>query len=139
MFTCCGFKRFQLYVFLFISVFQERALKPPPLRQFHRTFIIVPQGSGFVIVNDSLFITNAIGPQVKAAFQTETSIMSKLSPEEKQRLVNILCQKTNLRLDWAQKALEESNWSLDEASIRFLNAQKEGKIPQEAYAFTPSC
>ena len=94
MFTCCGFKRFQLYVFLFISVFQERALKPPPLRQFHRTFIIVPQGSGFVIVNDSLFITNAIGPQVKAAFQTETSIMSKLSPEEKQRLVNILCQKT---------------------------------------------
>ena len=114
-------------------------MKPPPLRQFHRTFIIVPQGSGFVIVNDSLFITNAIGPQVKAAFQNESSIISKLSPEEKQRLVNILCQKTNLRLDWAQKALEESNWSLDEASIRFLNAQKEGKIPQEAYAFTPLC
>ena len=53
----------KIYFFYWFSipVFKETTQNPPPLRQFHRTFIILPQGSGFVITNDSLFITNAIG------------------------------------------------------------------------------
>ena len=117
----------------------ERSKNPPPLRQFHRTFLIVPQGSGFVIINDSLFVTNAIGPQVKTAFQKQDSpIFPKISESETQRMIKVLAQKTNLRLDWAQKCLEESGWSLDEAVTRFTNAKNEGKIPQEAFIFLPS-
>ena len=117
----------------------ERSKNPPPLRQFHRTFLIVPQGSGFVIINDSLFVTNAIGPQVKTAFQKQDSpILPKISESETQRMIKVLAQKTNLRLDWAQKCLEESGWSLDEATTRFTNAKIEGKIPQEAFIFLPS-
>jgi len=118
------------------GVFKETTQNPPPLRQFHRTFIILPQGSGFVITNDSLFITNAIGPQAKSAFQKSESFMPKISPNEAQNMVKLLSQKTNIRLDWAQKCLEECQWNLEVATAKFFEAKKEGKIPQEAYAFT---
>ena len=40
--------------------------------------------------------------------------------------------------DWAQKCLEECQWNLELATAKFFEAKKEGKIPQEAYAFTTS-
>ena len=90
-----------------------------------------------MITNDSLFITNAIGPQAKSAFQKSAgSFMPKISPNEAQTMVKMLSQKTNIRLDWAQKCLEECQWNLEVATAKFFEAKKEGKIPQEAYAFT---
>ena len=79
-----------------------------------------------------------IGPQAKSAFQKSESFMPKISPNEAQNMVKLLSQKTNIRLDWAQKCLEECQWNLEVATSKFFEAKKEGKIPQEAYIFTAS-
>jgi nuclear RNA export factor len=124
------------------GVFKERALNPPPLRHFNRCFIVVPQGSGFVIINETLFITNASSNETKIAFQENATggasnpIMPAIIPANAQELVTNFCQVTNLRPDWAKKCLEETKWNLDGAVAVFQIAQKEGKIPAEAYAFS---
>lgn len=48
------------------GVFKETVTVNTPTRNFHRTFTIVPNGSGgFSIVNDMLFITNTTRQQVR--------------------------------------------------------------------------
>lgn len=39
--------------------------KVPPIRHFYRTFVIVPAGSGFCIINEQLHVTNATDEQIK--------------------------------------------------------------------------
>ena len=122
------------------GLFKERLHSPAPLRHFHRNFIIVPQGSGFVITNDSLFVTNPTMLQTKTAFVEEKNVSSPpvlpvLSPEIAQERIAQLCQKTKLRPDWAQKCLEENRWNLDIACVNFELAKNQNKIPPEAYAF----
>ena len=119
------------------GVFKERALSPAPLRHFHRCFVIVPQGSGFVIVNDSLYITNPTILQSKIAFKDsmEKPIMPVIQPEQAQKVVLELCKLTKLRPDWAEKCLQETKWNLDGAFAAFQIAKNENKIPVEAYAF----
>ena len=47
------------------GVYREIYKKQEPLRAFCRTFYIVPQGLGFVIVNDILLLTNATVKQIQ--------------------------------------------------------------------------
>ena len=54
------------------GIFRERIKgEHQPLRHFQRTLVIVPQGSGYLIVNDMLFITNPTNLQAKEAFVAE--------------------------------------------------------------------
>ena len=54
------------------GIFRERVRgENQPLRHFHRSFVIVPQGSGYLIVNDTLFITNPTNLEAKQAFCEE--------------------------------------------------------------------
>lgn len=93
-----------------------------------------------MIVNDSLFVTNAIGPQAKLAFlssleSSSASIMPIISAEDSLKMVQSFAKTTNLRLDWAKKCLEETKWNLDGAIAVFQMAKNDGKIPPEAFAF----
>ncbi|XP_054158102.1 nuclear RNA export factor 1-like [Oppia nitens] len=47
------------------GVYHELIKRQQPLRAFCRTFYIVPHGSGFVIVNDMLLLTNATVQQIQ--------------------------------------------------------------------------
>jgi len=123
------------------GIFRERIRgENQPLRHFHRSFVIVPQGSGYLIVNDTLFITNPTNLEAKQAFceevKTAQPIVPLVSQEVAQKMIGELCSRTNLRPDWAQKCLEEHKWNLDLAVAMFQITKNEGKIPQEAYAFT---
>ena len=54
------------------GIFRERVRSDnQPLRHFHRSFVIVPHGSGYLIVNDTLFITNPTNLEAKQAFCEE--------------------------------------------------------------------
>lgn len=46
------------------GVYRELSRTPPATRAFCRSFIIVPQGGGFVIINDMLLLTNATVKQI---------------------------------------------------------------------------
>ena len=99
-------------------------MKPPPLRHFHRSFVIIPQGNGYVIVNDSLFITNTTAIQNKTAFVEENAsnvMMSTISPVDAQNMVAELIKLTNLRADWARRSLEENK--LDDKNMSASSAQ----------------
>lgn len=41
------------------------AHKAPPIRHFFRSFVIIPAGSGFCIINEQLHVTNATEEQTK--------------------------------------------------------------------------
>ena len=55
----------QFVLIVINGVFRELFKKQEPLRAFCRTFYIVPQGQGFVIVNDLLLITSATVKQIQ--------------------------------------------------------------------------
>lgn len=57
----------RLMTFTVSGVFREREDRKP-IRAFNRMFVVVPQGSGFVIVNEMLFVTVPTHLQVEAAF-----------------------------------------------------------------------
>jgi nuclear RNA export factor len=59
----------RLVTFAVTGIFRERAEKPPcPIRQFSRMFVVIPQGEGLCIVNDSLCITGATREQTEVGF-----------------------------------------------------------------------
>jgi hypothetical protein len=52
-------------LFTVTGLFKEREERSQPLRYFCRTFTLVPQNSGFVIINEMLCITNPTSEQTK--------------------------------------------------------------------------
>lgn len=58
------------FVVVVNGVFKEFTKKQVHTRAFGRTFLIVPQGQGFVIINDILVITNATVEQVQQFSRT---------------------------------------------------------------------
>lgn len=55
----------QFILVVISGVYRELFKKQEPLRAFSRTFYIVPQGQGFVIVNDLLVITSPTVKQIQ--------------------------------------------------------------------------
>lgn len=47
------------------GVFRELGDKKYPMRSFHRSFVIVPVGTGFCITNEMLHISLATSDQIK--------------------------------------------------------------------------
>lgn len=124
-----------------------------PVRYFSRTFLIVPVGSGFCIVNDLLSITNASDTQVANAFKKEleksvilqsptgstaSATASPAAPHVlddavRQQMVQALSARSGMNLDWSKKCLDETQWDFERAVWTFEQLQKQGSIPAEAF------
>lgn len=101
------------------GAFRDRNDKPHPypIRHFSRMFTLVPQGEGWCIVNDSLYITNA---------QKEQS--------ERSNTLFILAQETLMNLEWTKRCLDGQGWNLEQARKVFLSAKQKNEIPMEAFS-----
>ncbi|KAK3927135.1 Nuclear RNA export factor 1 [Frankliniella fusca] len=148
----------QLIQLCVCGVFREtRGAAHLPLRAFSRSLIIVPQGQGFCIVNETITITNATNAQSNAAFKTSLvpvapapSVSAPVVPlvpvpvspvgvsnqdiEAKRQMVQHVATTTGMNLVWSEKCLLESNWNLEQALFAFGEYHRQGTIPEEAFA-----
>ncbi|XP_076244602.1 nuclear RNA export factor 1 [Calliopsis andreniformis] len=121
--------------------------KEPAVRYFNRTFIIVPEGSGYCIRNEQLHVSNPTDVQLKHLSNLTTGQMSQapmssnavkplpsqLPEDVKQQMTMTLSQQTNMNLEWSLKCLEEVQWNYDNALSAFQEFFKRGQIPAEAF------
>ena len=133
------------------GLFKELDKKEQPIRYFNRTFIIIPEGSGYCIRNEQLYITQPTDAQLKQLNSqseaqmtgpgSQTSSISgtteplpvQLSEDVKQQMTMTLSQQTNMNLEWSLKCLEEVSWNYDNALSAFQEFYKRGQIPAEAF------
>lgn len=133
------------------GLFKELDKKEQPIRYFNRTFLIVPEGSGYCIRNEQLHISQPIdaqlkqlnsqpeaqmtdsGSQIPSSSGTAKSLPVQLSEDVKQQMTMTLSQQTNMNLEWSLKCLEEVLWNYDNALSAFQEFYKRGQIPAEAF------
>ncbi|XP_051167579.1 nuclear RNA export factor 1-like [Leptopilina boulardi] len=132
------------------GLFRELDTKDTALRFFNRTFVIVPEGSGYCIRNEQLFIANPTELQEKRAFNTQPApslpsgsssynapnvpnISGEPMEEIKQSMTLSLSQQTNMNVEWSLKCLAEVQWNFDNALAAFHEFYNRGQIPPEAF------
>ncbi|XP_076659029.1 nuclear RNA export factor 1 [Halictus rubicundus] len=135
------------------GLFKELDKKDQLLRHFNRTFVIVPEGTGYCIRNEQLHISSPTAAQTKNLNTQMTSQVSsptqqaassssstplkpvppQLSEEVKQQMTATLSQQTNMNIEWSLKCLEEVQWNYDNALSAFQEFFKRGQIPSEAF------
>ena len=102
-----------------------------------RCFIVVPNGEGFNIINETLYVAQATDLSKRKAFVTETSQPSTSIPavdeSTKQSLAVSFSQKSGMNLQFSAQCLEQNNWDFDKAAIAFSEAKAKGLIPPEAF------
>jgi nuclear RNA export factor len=113
---------------------------------------VVPQGSGFCIVNETLYVCAATAHDTKKAFSTPdctlAAVVSKpavpvpapgvpvpveLDLASKQSLATAFAAKSGMNLEWSAKCLEENRWDFDKSALVFFELKAAGKIPPEAF------
>lgn len=131
------------------GLFKEFTDLELPFRYFNRTLMIVPEGVGFVIMNEQLSISNATQLQQHRAmkqinsmevpmlpqepvmdYQSEAAILSE---EVKEKMVKELSHETNMNIIWSHKCLTEVQWSYESALAAFQQFFTQGLIPSEAF------
>lgn len=142
-----------LMQFTVTGVFKEsEEASTPVVRHFSRTFLVVPQGSGFVIVNENLFVTMASPLEMQKAFTGESAAAAGSSapgsggaststatapppvdPNAMKQMVEMMSQKSGMNAEWSKICLEQTKWNFDAAVEAFKTAQNEGKIPINAF------
>ncbi|XP_076279140.1 nuclear RNA export factor 1 [Lasioglossum baleicum] len=138
------------------GLFKELDKKDQLLRHFNRTFIIVPEGTGYCIRNEQLHIGNPTAAQTKnlntqmtsqevssptqqaASSSSSTTplkqpVPPQLSEAVKQQMTATLSQQTNMNIEWSLKCLEEVQWNYNNALAAFQEFFKRGQIPSEAF------
>lgn len=134
------------------GLFKELDKKEQPIRYFNRTFIIVPEGSGYCIRNEQLHISQPTDAQLRqlnnqnsetqitnpgsytpSSSGTAKSLSVQLPENVKQQMTMTLSQQTNMNLEWSLKCLEEVLWNYDNALSAFQEFYKRGQIPAEAF------
>ncbi|PBC33408.1 nuclear RNA export factor 1 [Apis cerana] len=134
------------------GLFKELDKKEQPIRYFNRTFIIVPEGSGYCIRNEQLHISQPTDAQLRqlnnqnsetqitnpgshtpSSSGTAKSLSVQLPEDVKQQMTMTLSQQTNMNLEWSLKCLEEVLWNYDNALSAFQEFYKRGQIPAEAF------
>ena len=58
------------------GVYSQIADRNPPFRSFKRTMIIIPEGNGYCITNEQLYITNATVDQIKVRKVITSTLIS---------------------------------------------------------------
>ncbi|XP_066582089.1 nuclear RNA export factor 1-like [Prorops nasuta] len=136
------------------GLFKELDNRDQPNRYFNRTFIIVPEGTGYCIRNEQLHINQPTESQEKQASAVQipaaqppatpstsgaaplaaTAITtSQLTEDVKQQMTLTLSQQTNMNLEWSLKCLEEVQWNYNNALAAFQEFFKRGQVPPEAF------
>ncbi|XP_013782221.1 nuclear RNA export factor 1-like [Limulus polyphemus] len=107
---------------------------------FSRAFVVVPQGRGFSVVNDNLFISNASHSQVEAYKLTPTpSPISSPGPSteksliEKKQMVEQFMRQTGMNESFSAKCLEENEWNYQKSALVFNELNMSSLIPSEAF------
>ncbi|XP_053373641.1 nuclear RNA export factor 1-like [Mercenaria mercenaria] len=146
----CNFMSSAMMSFTVQGVYKEVDSKQDkqPIRAFSRTFVTVPGGSGMLVVNDILTITNASPDQIQAAFKTpaptpSSSPVPQTSPsspfeglgltEVQQQMIVSFIAESRMNSEWSAKCLAENGWDYAKAGQNFLALQQQGKIPPEAF------
>ena len=113
---------------------------------------MVPQGSGFCIVNETLYVCAATAINTKKAFVsadcTLAAVVSKASAPtagplpvaveldlaSKQSLATAFAAKSGMNLEWSARCLEQNGWDFDKSAAVFSDLKAAGKIPPEAFS-----
>jgi len=129
-----------LMTFTVTGCFRERGTKNSNIKHFNRCFLVVPQNSGFCIINDTLFITAATDLSNRKAFlnpqpttSTAPAVVSQLDPAAKEKMALAFSEKSGMNLKFSAICLEENNWDFDKAATVFSDAQSRGAVPAEAF------
>ncbi|XP_034934464.1 nuclear RNA export factor 1-like [Chelonus insularis] len=132
------------------GIFKEIGTKDEPLRYFDRTFIIVPEGTGYCIKNEQLQLSPPTfsqanqmieGPTVTFIPEPVANVVatpssnsaSEPTDETKNNMAIELSRMTNMNLNWSLKCLREVKWSFTIAVSAFNEFFQRGQIPQEAF------
>ncbi|XP_032331971.1 nuclear RNA export factor 2 [Camelus ferus] len=112
------------------------------VRAFTRTFIAIPASpSSLCIVNDELFVRDASPSEPQSAFSipvpTLTSSSVHTGSREQQEMVQAFSTQSGMKLEWAQKCLQDNDWNYTRAGQVFTTLKAEGKIPEEAFKQIP--
>uniref|UniRef100_A0A023FJY8 Putative mrna export factor tap/mex67 n=1 Tax=Amblyomma cajennense TaxID=34607 RepID=A0A023FJY8_AMBCJ len=102
----------------------HKGLILPPLRSFTRNFFVVPQGTGFSIINETLFITGGTEEQIRAYPTPEntpstSSAATPTASTERDRLITELCAQTRMNRAFAERCLEQNDWNIQKAFTVF--------------------
>lgn len=131
------FSNESMMIFTVTGCFRERDTKQASIRHFNRCFVVVPQNQGFVIANETLFISQAQDLSKRKAFmnpQPSTMAAAPVVDEATQRsLANSFSEKSGMNLEFSAKCLEENGWDFERAATVFSDAKQKGIIPQEAF------
>jgi len=133
-----------LMIFTVCGMFKERDTKTKAIRHFNRCFIVAPRGSGFCIINETLFVSNPTAANAKKAFTSAESSMQAISKPppsvsdtldlaSKQTLATAFSEMSGMNLDWSARCLQENQWNYDAASKVFQDLKTGGKVPPEAF------
>jgi len=128
----------RLMSFTVTGVFRERTLRELPLRHFNRMFVVVPQGSGFCIVNEMLHVTLPTAKQADAAFTTAQAssappAAAQLDANTKNLRIQEFSQKTGMNVKYCMECMGPNEYDLEKSFVAFQAAQQAGKIPIEAF------
>uniref|UniRef100_T1JGC8 NTF2 domain-containing protein n=1 Tax=Strigamia maritima TaxID=126957 RepID=T1JGC8_STRMM len=126
------------------GVFKEVDSKPgTPIRAFSRVFILVPQGAGFCIINEMLFVTHATSDQAKTAFKVPAptpspspvppSLTSAPSALDQEQMVLMFSQSSGMNIEWSTKCLQENDWDFHKSANVFQEYNTKGQIPPAAF------
>jgi len=132
-----------LMIFTVTGMFKEKETKSKAIRHFNRCFIVVPRGSGFCIINETLYICNPTAANAKKAFVNPESSMNTLNkpPDadanldeaSKKTLATAFSEMSGMNLEWSARCLQENQWNYDKSSKIFADLKVAGKIPAEAF------
>ena len=110
-----------------------------------RCYIVVPRGTGFCIINETLYVCNPTATKAKQAFTSPESTMATLNqppppaavvevdPATKRTLATAFSEMSGMNLEWSGRCLEENQWNYDKATTVFNDLKAAGKVPPEAY------
>lgn len=128
------------------GLFKETDTKENALRYFHRTFLIVPEGTGYCIRNEQLHLSHPTASQERQILNEAQALPAQVpapSPstsaaidpadQVKQQMTLTLSQQTNMNLEWSLKCMKEVQWNYDTALAAFQEFFKRGQIPPEAF------
>jgi len=138
-------------LFTVTGLYKERDERSAPYRFFSRTFTLVPQNGGFVIINEMLYVTNPTHQQIKNAFRPPPPTPSP-SPiphvqslpvvplsvavptdQEKHNMLIAFMQQSGMNEQWSRDCLEQNAWDFGKSAVIFTQLKEQNKIPQEAF------
>lgn len=128
-----------LMVVVVSGVYSQIADRNPPIRSFKRTMIIIPEGSGYCITNEQLYLTNATVDQVKKAFKEPPAKDPQPVPvpnvevQQKEAMALKFSEASGMLPCYSLQCLEENEWDFEKAAAVFTKLKAENKIPPEYF------